>query len=50
MDDKELLEKIKELVITIKFYETNDNLPKSEIDLVVKRYRSELENLLFGNI
>jgi hypothetical protein len=46
MNDNELLDTIRELVQLIKHYET---MEKPNIELI-KKYRSELENLLFGNI
>jgi predicted XRE-type DNA-binding protein len=50
MNDKEFMDKIRELVETIKFYETTETLGQNEIKSLLKHYRSELENLLFGNI
>jgi hypothetical protein len=50
MNDKEFMDKIRELVETIKFYETTETLGQNEIKSLLKKYRSELENLLFGNI
>jgi hypothetical protein len=55
MNDKEFMDKIRELVETIKHYETTcDELPTKKLKFyrkkLIKKYRSELENLLFGNI
>jgi hypothetical protein len=55
MNDKEFMDKIRALVETIKHYDSTFNeLPNRKMKLARKKlivkYRSELENLLFGNI
>jgi hypothetical protein len=55
MNDKEFMDKIRALVRTIKHYkfivnEINDCKINKQFGKMIKRYRSELENLLFGNI
>jgi hypothetical protein len=55
MNDKEFMDKIRELVETIKHYEsrvneTDDYVINEQFSNLIKGYRIELENLLFGNI
>jgi hypothetical protein len=55
MNDKEFMDKIRELVETIKHYEsrvneTDDYVINEQFGKIINGYRSELENLLFGNI
>jgi hypothetical protein len=55
MNDKEFMDKIRALVETIKHYEsrvseTDDYVINEQFKKIIKNYRSELENLLFGNI
>ena len=55
MNDKEFMDKIRELVETIKHYEsTCDELPTKKLKFyrkkLIVKYRTELNDLLFGNI
>jgi hypothetical protein len=55
MNDKELMDKIRYLVVIIKHYEsTYDELPtrktKANRKKLIVKYRNDLQNLLFGNI
>jgi hypothetical protein len=55
MNDKQFMEKIRELVETIKHYEsTCDELPTKKLKFyrkkLIVKYRTELNDLLFGNI
>jgi hypothetical protein len=55
MNDKQFMDKIRELVETIKHYEsrvneTDDYVINEQFGKLIKCYRSELENLLFENI
>jgi hypothetical protein len=55
MNDKEFMDKIRFLVEIIKHYEsrvneTDDYVINEQFGKLIKKYRIELENLLFGNI
>jgi hypothetical protein len=55
MNDKDFMDKIRALVRTIKHYqfvvnEINDCKINEQFGKLIKGYRIELENLLFGNI
>jgi hypothetical protein len=55
MNDKEFMDKIRDLVVMIKHYEsTYDELPtrktKANRKKLIVKYRTELNDLLFGNI
>ena len=55
MNDKEFMDKIRFLVEIIKHYEsrvneTDDYVINEQFGKLIKKYRSELENLLFRNI
>jgi hypothetical protein len=55
MNDKEFMDKVRDLVVMIKHYEsTYDELPirktKANRKKLIVKYRTELNDLLFGNI
>jgi hypothetical protein len=55
MNDKEFMDKVRDLVVMIKHYEsTYDELPtrktKANRKKLIVKYRNDLQNLLFGNI